>query len=56
MKESKASIQKLQNQIPNCYNSDLKRHLQYELHQEQLKLESYELLLDLSRKAGAEHE
>lgn len=52
MKESRDRIKKLQNQIPNCYNPDLKRHLAYELHQEQLKLESYELLIELSKKAG----
>lgn len=54
MKESRDRITKLQNQIPNCFNPDLKRHLEYELRQEQLKLESFELLLELSHKAGGQ--
>lgn len=56
MKEHKARITKLTNQITNCYNPDLKQHLQYELRQEQLKLESCELLLALSRKVGKNYE
>ena len=56
MHEHKARITKLSNQITNCYNPVLKRHLEYELHQEQLKLESCELLLALSRKAGKDYE
>ena len=34
MKEHEARITKLTNQITNCYNPDLKQHLQYELRQE----------------------
>ena len=56
MKEHEARITKLTNQITNCYNPDLKQHLQYELKQEQLKLESCELLLALSKKAGKDYE
>lgn len=52
MKEHRSRVQKLQNQLSNCYSPELKAHLQYELKQERLKLESCELLLDLSRKAG----
>ena len=51
--ESRQKVQKLQNQLSNCFHSDLKRHLEYELHQEELKLESYELLLELAHKAGS---
>ena len=51
--ESKQRVQKLQNQLSNCFNPDLKRHLEYELHQEALKLESYKLLLELVHKAGS---
>ena len=54
--EHKARITKLSNQITNCFNPDLKQHLQYELKQEQLKLESCELLLALSKKAGKDYE
>lgn len=54
--EHKARITKLNNQITNCFNLDLKQHLQYELKQEQLKLESCELFLALSRKAGKNYE
>lgn len=56
MYEHKARITKLSNQITNCYNPDLKQHLEYELHQEQLKLESCELLLALSQKVGRGYE
>ena len=56
MKTHKARIKKLNNQITNCYNPDLKERLQYELKQEQLKLESYELLLALARRAGKNYE
>lgn len=52
----KALITKYQNQLTNCYNEDLKRHLEYQLTQEQLKLESYELLLDLYKKVGRAYE
>lgn len=50
--ESKQRVQKLQNQITNCFDLELKRHLEYELKQEALKLESYILLLELAREAG----
>lgn len=52
----KALITKYQNQLTNCYNEDLKRHLKYQLQQEQIKLESYELLLDLYKKVGRAYE
>lgn len=52
MNESREKIQKLTNQISNCFDTELKRHLEYELKQEALKLESYELLLELSKKVG----
>jgi len=51
--ESKQRVQKLQNQISNCFDLELKRHLEYELKQESLKLESYILLLELAHKAGS---
>lgn len=40
------------NQISNCFDTELKQHLEYELKQEALKLESYELLWELAKKAG----
>ena len=52
MDESREKVQKLTNQISNCFDLELKRHLEYELRQEALKLESYELLLELVKKAG----
>ena len=52
MDESREKVQKLTNQISNCYDTELKRHLEYQLRQETLKLESYELLLELAKKAG----
>ena len=51
--ESKQKVQKLQNQISNCFDLELKRHLEYEFKQESLKLESYILLLELAHKAGS---
>lgn len=56
IKEQKAVVTKLANQITNCHNPELKSYLEYQLHQEQLKLESLELLLDLARKAGYHYE
>lgn len=52
MKKCRARIIKLERQINNCYQPDLKRHLEYELRQETLKLESLELLNALAKKAG----
>lgn len=49
---SKALINKYKNQLANCYNIELKQQLEYKLQQEQLKLESYELLLGLYQKVG----
>ena len=49
---SKATISKLKKQIPNCKNEESKQHLEYKLKQEQIKLESFELLLSLSQKVG----
>lgn len=54
--EHKARITNLNNQISCCYNPELKQHLTYELYQEQLKLESCELLLALSQKAGVDYQ
>ena len=53
---SKALITKYQKQIKNCYDEDLKQHLKYQLKQEQIKLESYELLLSLNEKVGRNYE
>lgn len=52
MDESREKVQKLTNQLSNCFDTELKRHLEYELKQEALKLESYELLLELAKQAG----
>lgn len=49
---SKALIKKYQNQIESCYSENLKESLQNKLKQEQIKLEGYELLLELYKKVG----
>ena len=56
IENSKALITKYQNQINNCFDEDLKQHLKYQLKQEQIKLESYELLLSLNKKVGRNYE
>ena len=56
IENSKALITKYQKQINNCYDEELKQHLKYQLKQEQLKLESYELLLSLNKKIGRNYE
>ena len=53
---SKALITKYKNQIANCFDEDLKNFLQYKLNQEQLKLESFELLLSLNKKVNHKYE
>ena len=53
---SKKMIVKYQNQISNCKNEDLKQSLKNKLKQEQVKLESYELLLALHKKVGSFYE
>ena len=53
---SKALITKYKNQIANCFDEDLKKSLQYKLNQEQLKLESFELLLSLNQKVNHKYE
>ena len=53
--ESKQRVQKLQNQISNCFDLELKRHLEYELRQEALKLESYILNLDPQARSTKEN-
>lgn len=56
IRDCKSRIKKYQNQRNNCFNDDLKKHLEYQLQQEQLKLESFELLLDLSQKVGEHYQ
>ena len=56
IQDCKSRIKKYQNQRNNCFNDDLKKHLEYQLQQEQLKLESFELLLDLSQKVGEHYQ
>ena len=56
IQDCKSRIKKYQNQSRNCFNDDLKQHLDYQLRQEQLKLESFELLLDLSQKVGEHYQ
>lgn len=53
---SKTLITKYKNQIANCFDEDLKNSLQYKLNQEQLKLESFELLLSLNQKVNHKYE
>lgn len=49
---SKAKISTLKNKISNCQNEELKEHLKYQLKQEQIKLEGFELLLSLYKRIG----
>lgn len=56
IQDCKSRIKKYQNQRNNCFTDDLKQHLDYQLRQEQLKLESFELLLDLSQKVGEHYQ
>ena len=56
IQDCKSRIKKYQNQRRNCFNDDLKQHLDYQLRQEQLKLESIELLLVLSQKVGEHYQ
>ena len=53
---SKAKIKKIKNQISSCHDKDLKIHLYYQLQQEEIKLESFELLLALYQKVGKSYE
>ena len=54
--DCKSRITKYQNQRKNCFNAELKNHLDYQLRQEQLKLESFELLYALSQKVGEHYQ
>lgn len=53
---SKKMIIKYQNKISNCKDEDLKQSLENKLKQEQLKLESFELLLALHKKVASFYE
>ena len=53
---SKKLIAKYQNQISNCKDEDIKRILYNKLVQEQIKLESYELLVTLNKRVGSFYE
>lgn len=53
---SKAKISTLKNQILHCKNEELQEHLKYQLKQEQIKLEGFELLLSLYKRIGTFYE
>ena len=53
---SKKLIVKYQNQISNCKDEDLRKILYNKLVQEQVKLESYELLVALNKRVGSFYE
>ena len=53
---SKKLITKYQNQISNCKDEDIKKILYNKLVQEQVKLESYELLVALNKRVGSFYE
>lgn len=53
---SKSKISTLKNKISNCNNEELKEHLKYQLKQEQIKLEGFELLLSLYKRIGTFYE
>lgn len=47
---SEKKIKDLRNQLNQCHNLEKKRHLAYLIEQEEIRLESYELLRSLSAK------
>lgn len=53
---SKAKISTLKNKLSNCKNEELQEHLKYQLKQEQIKLEGFELLLSLYKRIGTFYE
>ena len=55
IQDCKSRISKYQNQINYCSNEEQKNHLNYQLKQEQIKLEGFELLWELSQKVGGNY-
>ena len=56
IEKSKKRIVKYQNQISNCKDENLKQTIYNKLKQEQVKLESYELLFALHKKVSLFYE
>ena len=56
IEKSKKKIVKYQNQISNCKDENLKQTIYNKLKQEQVKLESYELLFALHKRVSLIYE
>ena len=56
IEKSKKRIVKYQNQISNCKDETLKQTIYNKLKQEQVKLESYELLFALHKRVSLFYE
>ena len=56
IEKSKKRIVKYQNQISNCKDENLKQTIYNKLKQEQVKLESYELLFALHKRVSLFYE
>ena len=55
IQDCKCRISKYQNKINYCSNDEQRNHYAYQLKQEQIKLEGFELLLELSQKVGGNY-
>lgn len=56
MNTCKSKIKKYKKSLLFCTNEEEKNHLQYQLKQEELKLESFILLSSLSKKVWENYE
>lgn len=52
IQDCKCRISNYQNKLNYCSNDEQRNHLSYQLKQEQIKLEGFELLLELAKKVG----
>lgn len=51
---SKQKVHALRKQLSNCHNKEQMSHIEYAIQQELIKIEGYELLLDLSHRLGVD--
>lgn len=56
MNTCKSKIRNYKKSLSFCTNEEEKNHLQYQLKQEEIKLESFELLFSLSKKVREKYE
>ena len=55
IQDCKYRISKYQNKLSYCANDEQRNHFAYQLRQEQIKLEGFELLWELSQKVGGNY-